>query len=240
MSSDAAPIATPADDLWRRVKNLLQDEQDRDDIDVDAALGELTQSAMRVLTVADHAGITIATRAGEVHTAAATGPCPAILDRIQRKYRDGPCLTAAWEHHTILVDDLVAESRWAHYCREAISRTPVRSVLALELFSDNQTMGALNFYAESPGVFGESAVELGLVLAAQVALAWNLMRRQQQFRSALTTRDLIGQAKGIMMERFQIGAPAAFDLLKRLSQESNIPLFEIAERTVNARGSGSP
>lgn len=177
---------------------------------------------------------------GEVRTASATGPIPAILDEIQYTIRDGPCVNVAWEHHMVLIPDLADESRWASYCREAVARTPVRSVLAFELFTDNRTVGALNFYADTPHAFDGDAVELGLVLAAHTALAWNLVRRQQQFSSALSTRDLIGQAKGMIMERFNIGAVQAFDLLRRLSQEGNTPVFEVAQRVVDTSGPAGP
>jgi AmiR/NasT family two-component response regulator len=60
-------------------------------------------------------------------------------------------------------------------------------------------------------------------------LVWNMTRRDQQFRSALVSRDIIGQAKGRLMERFDIGAAEAFELLKQMSQESNTPLAQIAQ-----------
>ncbi len=232
---DSQSIRTPADQLWSRVHRLIRDSQLPEAVEIDLVLAELTESAVRLLPGADSAGITVATRSGEVRTASAVGPYPVILDEIQQKFHDGPCLTAAWEHHMVLIDDLATETRWVPYCREAMALTPVRSVMAFELISENHTVGALNFYAERPGVFDDEAVELGLVLAAHAALAWNLVRHQEQFRSALATRDLIGQAKGMIMERFNIGAVQAFDLLKRLSQDSNTPLFDIAQRIVDVQ-----
>jgi AmiR/NasT family two-component response regulator len=91
---------------------------------------------------------------------------------------------------------------------------------------------SLNRYAESPDAFDDESVELGLVFAAHTSVAWNSMRREQQFRSALASRDAIGQAKGILMERFNIDAIAAFELQRRVSQESNTRLTDIAERLV--------
>jgi AmiR/NasT family two-component response regulator len=93
-------------------------------------------------------------------------------------------------------------------------------------------MGALNFYSRRAGVFDAAAVEDGMVVATHVALAWNLARRDQQFHSALATRDIIGQAKGMLMERFKIDAVQAFEVLKRLSQNSNTPLVDIADDIV--------
>ena len=73
-----------------------------------------------------------------------------------------------------------------------------------------------------------------MIFATHTALAWNMLRRDEQFRSALASRDVIGQAKGMLMERFGIDAVRAFDLLKRLSQDSNTPLHEVAERLTSS------
>lgn len=97
-------------------------------------------------------------------------------------------------------------------------------------------MGALNFYAEQSGAFDAESVEAGLVVATHTALAWNLLRRDEQFRSALASRDIIGQAKGMLMERYRIDAVQAFEVLKRLSQNSNTPLADLAHEIVNSAG----
>jgi AmiR/NasT family two-component response regulator len=95
-------------------------------------------------------------------------------------------------------------------------------------------MGTLNLYAESTGVFAEDSVELGLIFATDTALIYDIVRRDEQFKRALASRDIIGQAKGVIMERFNIDAAQAFELLKGLSQTSNAPVAEIARRLVYA------
>ncbi|WP_373280758.1 GAF and ANTAR domain-containing protein [Mycobacterium celatum] len=200
--------------------------------DVDSVLQELTEGAARFVPGAQHAGITIATRDGKVRTASASGHYPALLDEIQQRHDQGPCLSAAWEQHTIRINDLAQEQRWASYCRDAVEETPIRSIMSFQLFADHHTMGALNFYSEQPNAFDDEAVELGLIMATHAALAWNLVRRDEQFRSALASRDLIGQAKGMIMERFNIDSVQAFELLKRLSQSSNTPLVAVARQLV--------
>jgi AmiR/NasT family two-component response regulator len=94
--------------------------------------------------------------------------------------------------------------------------------------------GALSFYAEEANVFDDDAVEVGLIFAAHTVLAWRLVGREEQLRSALASRDVIGQAKGMMMERFKIDAVQAFDTLRRLSQNSNTPVAAIARRFVES------
>lgn len=93
-------------------------------------------------------------------------------------------------------------------------------------------MAALNLQAEAAGVFTEESIEVGLVFAAHTTMAWNSMRRERQFQSALASRDIIGQAEGILMERFDISAVAAFELLQKLSQDSNVKIAEIAAKLI--------
>ncbi|HKV20370.1 MAG TPA: ANTAR domain-containing protein, partial [Mycobacterium sp.] len=81
---------------------------------------------------------------------------------------------------------------------------------------------------ETPNAFSEETKAVGLVFAAHSSVAWNAARRDEQFKKALSSRDLIGQAKGMLMERYGVGAIQAFDLLRKLSQDSNTPLIQIA------------
>lgn len=179
---------------------------------------------------AQYAGVTLTTVAAGVQTPATTHPYPAILDALQQRHRQGPCLEAAWHQHTVRVDDLSTDQRWPHYVRDALRLTPIRSVLSFRLFTSEHTMGALNLYADEPHAFSTTAEEIGYVLATHAALAWQAARRAHQFQSALASRDIIGQAKGILMGRFNITALQAFELLKRLSQERNTKLADIAHQ----------
>jgi GAF domain-containing protein len=217
----AAELATLVDDLQRHPPPT------------DRGLSELVDTAARNVPGAQYCGITLAGR-DEVTTAASTHRFPELLDEIQQIHRQGPCLDAAWEHHTVHISDLAGEQRWPDYRRDAIEKTPIRSVLSFELFVNNGTLAALNFYSETPRVFTDESSELGLIFAAHTALAWRILLRDEQFRSALASRDIIGQAKGIIMERFGVDAVQAFNLLTRLSQESNTKLIEVAQRLVDS------
>ncbi|CRZ18590.1 GAF and ANTAR domain-containing protein [Mycolicibacterium neworleansense] len=196
-----------------QVNELIRVIQDHSPADVDTVLAYLVESAVEYVPGAEYAGVTIAGRRGDVRTAAATHAYPKILDEIQQRWAQGPCLSTTWEHHVIKIDDIQDEVRWPDYCREVATTTPIRSVLSYQLFADHQTMGALNFCAQTAEVFDSAAVEAGMVVATHIALAWNLARHDRQFRSALATRDVIGQAKGMFMERYKIDAVQAFELL---------------------------
>jgi AmiR/NasT family two-component response regulator len=105
------------------------------------------------------------------------------------------------------------------------------------MFKEGVSAAALNFYAESPDVFDDESVNLGLIFATHAALVWNMMRRDQQFRVALVSRDVIGQAKGRLMERFGIDAAEAFQWLKQASQDGNTPIAQVAQRVTGGDGS---
>ena len=218
------------------VLNEMDCLQLRGEVDFEDALTTVNASSVQSVPGAEYVGITLIGPAGEIDTIGPTHPIARTLDDVQREVGEGPCLSAAWEQHTIRIDDLTTDGRWPKYRIAALERTPVRSVLAFRLFNDDRSMAALNFYGNAVGAFDDESVEIGLLFAAHTTVAWNLMRREQQFQSALASRDVIGQAKGILMERFDIDAVAAFELLRRTSQESNQKLVEIAHRLVGGKG----
>jgi GAF domain-containing protein len=207
---------------------------DRDGRDATAGLRELIESGARCVEGCQYAGITLAGKGRAVTNVVATHRYPMILDAIQDRCGEGPCLAAAWPHHMLYVEDLSIEQRWPCYQRYALEETPIRSIVSYELFDDGKEMAALNFYADNPHAFNDESRELGGVFATHVALAWSMMRRQDQFRSALASRDIIGQAKGVIMERFHLDAIDAFDLLTRLSQQANAKLIDIAKSLIDS------
>lgn len=216
-----------------RLAAVVRYGQQPDPADARSTLDDFVASAAESVPGAQYAGITI-TQRRTLATVAATGRYPVVLDEIQNHEGEGPCLAAARDDHTIRIDDLAADTRWPRYRREALQYTPIRSVLSIQLFSHHQKAGALSFYAERALAFDDDSMKAGATSANHAALAWEIVQRERQFRTALASRDIIGQAKGILMERFSIDAVAAFDLLKRLSQESNTAVTVLAERLVGS------
>lgn len=214
--------------------NQLDDVQRSGGGEIDAVLREVNVATVTAVPGAHAAGLSLVDDDRHVSTLGATSDDATLLDEIQNEHGEGPCLSAAWTSDTIHVDDLAAETRWPRYQRSACELSPVRSILSIRLHNDGNRLAALNLYAPSPGVFDDESLEQALIFAAHTTVTWNLLRRQQQFRNALATRDLIGQAKGILMERFAIDAVRAFELLRRLSQEGNTKLVDIAQRVIDA------
>ncbi|OBA76138.1 response regulator receiver protein [Mycobacterium sp. 1554424.7] len=207
---------------------------DRHGTETTAGLRELVENGVRHVPGCQYSGITLAERGNAVTSVVATHRYAAVLDTIQNRCQEGPCLAAAWRHHMMYVDDLNVDQRWPRYQRDALEATPIRSMASYELYDDDRSMAALNFYADHPHAFTDESLEIGGIFATHVALAWSMMRRQDQFRSALASRDAIGQAKGVIMERFNLDAVEAFELLTRLSQRSNTKLVDIAEGLIDS------
>jgi transcriptional regulator with GAF, ATPase, and Fis domain len=216
----------------RRIAELVQDLYGRPDTDSETVIAELAEHAAVEIPGADYAGVTVTRNAKDIDTPAATHKWPILLDEIQQRHREGPCLTAAWDEKTIHVADLEADERFPMYRRDALAQTPIRSIMAFQLFIAGETMGALNIYAEIPHAFGPQTKEIGLIFAAHSSVAWNAARRDEQFKRALASRDVIGQAKGMIRERYGVDAVQAFAVLRRLSQDSNVPLIQIATELV--------
>lgn len=219
--------------LMQEIQQLVQALHTRSTTDVDAVVSDLTARALRSVPGAQHVGITLVNR-GDVRTVAATSKHAEMLDEIQQRHDEGPCLPSEHDRSVVRIDDTTLESRWPAYCRDVVELTPIRSVLSFELFTQLKTIAALTIAAERPHAFDDEAVELGLIYATGTTLAWDAARRREHFRRALASRDVIGQAKGIIMQRFKIDDSRAFALLKQLSQTSNTPVSVVARQLVES------
>lgn len=223
------------DDVHRRIADIVQQLHGRPENDSGTVIAELAEHAAVEVPGALYAGVTVTRNGKHIDTPAASHKWPILLDEIQQRHAEGPCLTAAWEERTVHVADLENDERFPLYRRDVLEQSPIRSIMAFQLFIADTTMGALNVYAEEPNVFGPESREIGMVFAAHSSIAWNSARRDEQFREALASRDMIGQAKGMIMERYGVDAIRAFELLRKLSQDSNTPLIEIAKELVDKR-----
>jgi hypothetical protein len=236
VTSESNPSKTvlPAISLERQQIYLVANQVDallrQGASDFETALDQINQTNVQSVPGAQYAGVTLVDSNGEISTIAATHPYPSWLDLIQREVGEGPCLSADWQQETIHISDLTTDERWPLYRDAALHRTPVRSVLSFRLVNETKRCAALTFYAEKARAFDQHSVEVGLVFAAHTTVAWNALDRARQFQNAVANRDIIGQAKGMLMERFKMDANSAFELLRSMSQQTNTKLVEIAER----------
>jgi GAF domain-containing protein len=202
---------------------------------LEVTLNRVAGLARRTISACDAASVTLA-RAHGPTTAASTNAVASALDEAQYGVDDGPCLHAYRTCAAVAVPDMGAETRWAAFTDTAAQRG-VGSSLSLPLLVREAGTGALNLYAYQPGAFRTEDVELGLLFAAQAAVAianaevyWRVYNLTQNLEAALHTRDVIGQAKGIIMTNRRVTSDAAFDLLRRASQRTNLKLHDLAQQ----------
>jgi GAF domain-containing protein len=224
--------SSEAHSSYRRIAEIVRVLHDRAETDSDTVIAELAEHAAIEIPGAQYAGVTVTRNRKTIDTPAASHAYPILLDKIQQRHREGPCLESAWEKETIHIRNLEEDFRWPKYREDALAETPIRSIMAFQLFIADQTMGALNVYAEEPNAFDAETEEVGLIFATHSAVAWNSARRDEQLQKALASRDSIGQAKGMIMERYGIGPIQAFDMLRKLSQDNNVPLTRIAQEVI--------
>lgn len=208
-------------------------------------LEQVVSAARSIVPGADLVSITLRSPDGRFHTPVETGPVATELDQVQYDTGEGPCLDAASKTGPAHVrsEDLAHEPAWPRFGPRAAEHgyTAVLSTTLLPEASPPRLSGALNIYARQSGALREQAQQVALLLATHASLALagthTVERAELQethLRRAIDSRDVIGQAKGILMERQGISADDAFDLLVSTSQHLNIKLAELAG-TVTAR-----
>ncbi|HVM18684.1 MAG TPA: GAF and ANTAR domain-containing protein [Egibacteraceae bacterium] len=216
-------------DLATRLMELSRQLHGQDD--PAETLLAVVSSAVRLVPGADDGSLSLVAARRTLVTEAASSTFASTMDKLQEQCGEGPCLDAVYEQHTVLVADTAEEERWPLFSARACAGG-ARSILALQLFVDGDNLGALNLYARQPHAFSEDAQQVGQLFASHAAMAYSTVRRQEQLKRAVTTRELIGQAQGILMERHKITADEAFGMLVLASQHNNVKLRDLAERLV--------
>lgn len=200
--------------------------------DVEDTVQSIAEHAKRSLAC-DFAGIMIV-RNKRIETAAATDDIVALADKIQMELGEGPCLEAIWEHDTFLVDDTQTEHRWRRFMVQ-VAELGMRSMLSIRLHASHQTLGALNLYSVPVRQFDDDDISLAHLFGQHASVALATALNEEGLRRAIDSRHLIGQAQGILMERFGISSSQAFAVLRRYSQDGNLKLREVAEHLIGSR-----
>jgi transcriptional regulator with GAF, ATPase, and Fis domain len=197
----------------------------------EAVLRTVVAAALRTVPGAQEGSVTLVVGRRRVLAQAASSRLPLEVDALQEEVGEGPCLETAWEQHTVLVPDMATESRWPRFSSRAAQRG-VRSMLAFQLYVDGDNLGALNLYSREADAFDERSVTVGELFAAHAAVAYSAAQRESALERALASRELVGQAQGILMERGRLTADQAFAALQRASQDRNVKLAEVARGLV--------
>ncbi|MGH3921369.1 MAG: GAF and ANTAR domain-containing protein [Pseudonocardiaceae bacterium] len=216
------------------LSGLLLDEET-----VESTLQQIAALPVRLLEHCDAVGVSLVAN-DHIETTVATDPFAQDVDELQYSTGEGPCLDSIRELAVVRIDSMVGERRWPTYVPQAAGKG-VRSSLSLPLEVRGHALGALNCYSRRAHAF--AATDLGLVRLfashAAVALANSQIHARSvqlgtQLLEALESRDVIGQAKGVLMERHHQSADQTFEMLVRASQRHNKRMREIAQQVIDS------
>jgi GAF domain-containing protein len=223
--SGPSPLVDVAEAL-RDVARSLEAEPDLQHV-----LEAIVAAATDTVPGAEQAGVSL--RAGKLlQTVASTSDLTKRINNIEHELDEGPCLQALLDHRSYRIDDMSADTRWPRFAAAAEAHG-VRSMLGYRLFTSGRTLGTLDLYSSGPNAFDADSEVVGELFAAHAAIALIGSTQQAEWRRALSSRDTVGMAKGILMQRERITDGKAFNLLASTSQKANIKVHHLAELLVD-------
>lgn len=217
---------------------------------IDTTIKLVTTLAAESIPATTGAGVTLVDARGK-RSMAASDPLVERADALQYQFDSGPCLTAWRDQVTVRIDDTDGETRWPLWTA-AVAELDLRAMLSVPLIASGTAIGAIKVYSGQPAAYNTRAERLLELFARQAAILLSntqaladARRLSAQLTEALNNRDVIGQAKGVLMAQGAANDQAAFALLVAASQRSNTKLAEVARRVIasaisrNARRTGS-
>jgi GAF domain-containing protein len=199
---------------------------------LEATLDAIVESAVTTVPGFDHVGISVVHRGGRIETLAGTGQIVWDLDTLQYDLGQGPCVDAIREFPVVAVEHAADDPRWPDYMPAAV-KSGLRAQLGVRLFNDAETLGGLNLYSLDSETIDSGAAELAALFASYATIALGRARHEEHLNDALVTRKVIGQAIGIVSERYKVSDDQAFHFLVRASSTSNTKLREVAQQIVD-------
>lgn len=224
----------PTAETFGAVARLLGDSAD-----LDATLRLIVTLAVEHLHACELAAVSLLHRR-IITFSTASGPPAAALELLQVELDEGPTIDAIVEHEVFTTGDLLSEARWPRFSSLAHEDSGIRSVVALRLFRNEDTMGALTLYSTQEDAFSDSDVASALVFAAHAAMALSSAQREAQLELKAATRELIGRAKGILMATQGVDDEEAFAMLRSTSMHFNMKLTEVAQEIADGNRTLSP
>jgi transcriptional regulator with GAF, ATPase, and Fis domain len=205
--------------------------------DYEGSMRRITGAAVDTIDGCEVASISLLEKSGLV-THAATGPLADKGDQIQYQEEEGPCLDAAMQERWVYTPDLKTTDRWPRSASRLSSELGVASMfscrLALEA-APNATLGGINMYATKTDAFSESDQMLAILLSSLGAVVVDASRQQANLRAAIESRQLIGEAIGIMRSERSMSREDAFAALSKASQRMNVKLRDLAEQIADGK-----
>jgi GAF domain-containing protein len=205
--------------------------------DADDSLQRIVDLAPKTFDGCRWAGVSIIAE-GQIETPAASDDLVRELDSLEGVHGTGPVLSALMHNSTVDVEDVGANADWPEFCESAL-RLGVKSVLAHRILTSGETIGALTLYGDETEAFGGADPEALTIFAGYAGMALSCSavikresRQLEELERALVSRDTIGQAKGILMERLRFTPEQAFERLRLASMDQNVKVRDLAEHVV--------
>ena len=196
-----------------------------------ALLDELVAAALRLVPGSQDASVMLVERRAVTSQHGSSSTVDQV-DAYQLELHEGPCLDALAQARPVRVPDLGEEQRWATFAPQA-RLLGVVSTLSLPLRTRTTVLGVLNLFSPRPAAFDDESEQIGLLFASHAAVAYADAKKIDGLAQAIASRDLIGQAKGILMERYRIDGDRAFAVLTRASQATHTRLRDVAGELVS-------
>lgn len=210
----------------------------------DEVYSAIVMTAVRIIDGCDHASIMQRGRDGRFQTAVSSDDIARTVDKLEQLHQEGPCLDAIVEDVPQFEDDLTdPQTQWPALAEQVVRQTPVRSVAGFRIIAGDQKIGALNLFSDDVDGMSKESLDQAIVLAAFAAVAVSALHGKQEARTlsaGLASNREIGKAIGLLMAFHKISDAAAFDLLRKASQDMNIKLAEVAREVVAHHNTGHP
>jgi transcriptional regulator with GAF, ATPase, and Fis domain len=204
----------------------------RDSDGVEETIQAVVEFALQALSCS-HAGVALAGQ-GTVEVPATTDPMVEEIYRWQLAGGEGPLVEAMRDHRTVLVRDTATDTRWPDWSATVLS-LGVRCVLDVPLTTTGEAVGVLGLYSVAPDAFDQDDEAVAAILARHASVTVASARQEANLAQAIDARKMIGQAMGILMERYKIDGDHAFAILKRYSHDTNTKLHDAAKQVVSTR-----
>ncbi|MET0930316.1 MAG: GAF and ANTAR domain-containing protein [Aeromicrobium sp.] len=197
---------------------------------VDQTAAQIVAFAMRTVGT-QYAGITMIRGRGAFETVGPSAPVILEADRRQYELNEGPCVDASTTSETVISADLATDERWPTWGPEAVG-LGFRSILSAELQAGGRRIGAINLYGADVRQFTRADADVAQLFAKHAAAALAAVSLREGLQNAIDSRTIVGQAQGVLMERFGVDADRAFSILRRYSQDGNRKLTDVARDLV--------
>jgi PAS domain-containing protein len=238
----AAPTTEPAPSqsadaesaLAATIRKLMVEDLDSDatpEYEPSAAATRVTALAKRLVPHTDWATVTILTERGTLETVAATDSIAERLDRVQQRVGEGPAVQAMSERRVVRHDIVAGRPPWPNF-GSAVGEYGVRSAVSCHFPVVHGLRGALALYSARPAAFLSAADILVPLLAGRVATALAYSEKVANLQRAVQSRQVIGQACGVLMERHRLTSDAAFQRMVGASQTKHLKLRDLARQIV--------